>query len=55
MEISPTAREATLPASSVKDQTAALFLEGAADDENLSRQCELFRRSAQNFQSWFCF
>ena len=29
MAISPTAREATLPASSVKDQTAALFLEGA--------------------------
>ena len=27
---SPTAREASLPASSVKDQTAALFLEGAA-------------------------
>lgn len=26
---SPTAREAVLPASSVKDQTAALFLEGA--------------------------
>ncbi|VVS96876.1 conserved hypothetical protein [Roseovarius sp. EC-HK134] len=29
MAISPTAREATLPASSVKDQTATLFLEGA--------------------------
>lgn len=27
---SPTAREASLPASSVKDQIAALFLEGAA-------------------------
>ena len=27
---SPTAREASLPASSVKDQNAALFLEGAA-------------------------
>ena len=27
---SPTAREAVLPASSVKDRTAALFLEGAA-------------------------
>ena len=27
---SPTAREAALPASAVKDQTAALFLEGAA-------------------------
>ncbi len=27
--MSPTAREATLPASSVKDQTATLFLEGA--------------------------
>jgi hypothetical protein len=30
MAISPTAQEATLPASSVTDQTAALFLEGAA-------------------------
>ena len=27
----PTVREASLPASSVKDQTAALFLEGAAE------------------------
>src|SRR3989338_3784971 len=30
MGVSPTAREASLPASSAKDQTAALFLEGAA-------------------------
>ena len=30
MVISPTAREATLPASSVKDQTATLLLERAA-------------------------
>ena len=29
--MSPTVREASLPASSVKDQTTALFLEGAAE------------------------
>jgi hypothetical protein len=39
MAISPTAREASLPTSSVKDQTAALFLEGAADSRSLRQQC----------------
>ena len=43
--MSPTVREASLPASSVKDQTVALFLEGAAESVDPKGESHLAQAS----------